>query len=162
MRSLVVDDDCTNRLLLQTILDSFGPVSVSRNGREAADAVTAALVAGEPYDLICLDIMMPDMDGQEALKEIRSVEGKFGRVGMQGGELVTSRRVHGKRRSVDGSDSGESMPGARILMVSAVHDGPEVERAYRAECDGFLVKPIEKAKLLEYLRVLELLECEAG
>ena len=44
------------------------------NGKEAVEAVRNALETVEPYNLICLDIMMPEMDGQQALREIRDME----------------------------------------------------------------------------------------
>ena len=63
MKTLIVEDDFTSRLLLQELLRRFGPCHVAVNGVEAVDAVTAALTANAPYDLICLDIMMPVMGG---------------------------------------------------------------------------------------------------
>ena len=79
MKTLIVDDDFTNRLLLQEILKVHGPVHVAVNGKEAVEAVAAARDNKEdPYDLICLDIMMPEMDGQEDLKIIRADEDRAG------------------------------------------------------------------------------------
>jgi CheY-like chemotaxis protein len=75
MKTLIVEDDFTSRLLLQEFLKSYGPTHVAVNGREAVDAVRAALEAGERYSLICLDIMMPLVDGHEALRQIRSLGG---------------------------------------------------------------------------------------
>ncbi len=74
MKTLIVEDDFTSRVLLQEVLKRDGTVHIAVNGKEAVDAVRAAMDAGEPYDLICLDIMMPEMDGYEALKEIRAIE----------------------------------------------------------------------------------------
>jgi len=64
MKTLIVEDDFTSRLLLQEFLNPYGPSHIAVNGAEAVEAVTAALDAGEPYNLICLDIMMPEMDGR--------------------------------------------------------------------------------------------------
>ncbi|NCC53452.1 MAG: response regulator, partial [Spartobacteria bacterium] len=71
MKTLIVDDDFTNRILLQAIMEEYGVAHIAVNGREAVDAVCMAMDDGVPYDLVCLDIMMPEMDGQEALKAIR-------------------------------------------------------------------------------------------
>ena len=128
MKTLIVEDDFTSRLLLQELLKGYGPSHVAVNGREAVEAVGTALKTGEPYDLICLDIMMPEMDGQEALKQIRQMEERAGH-----------HRV------------------TKIIMTTALADKDNVVEAARSHCDYFLVKPIEKAKLLEELRKLKLI-----
>ena len=130
MKTLIVDDDFTMRLLLQEILKVYGPAHIAVNGKEAIAAVRIAREDGEPYNLICLDIMMPEMDGQEALKAIRDEEKK------------------------DGVDIGE---GVKIVMTSALSDGKNVMKAFRELCDAYVVKPIDKMKLLEELRNLELI-----
>ena len=78
MKTLVTDDDFICRVLLQKLLSSYGEVHIAINGAEAVKAVRIAIDNGEPYNLICLDIMMPEMDGQEALKQIRKVEEENG------------------------------------------------------------------------------------
>lgn len=130
MKTLIVEDDFTSRLLLQELLKSYGPCHVAINGREAVDAVRQALEAGEPYDLICLDIMMPEMDGQQALTEIRSMEEARG--------IISSR-------------------GTKIVMITALGDIKTVMAAYKNLCDGYLAKPIQKATLLKELQKLELI-----
>jgi two-component system chemotaxis response regulator CheY len=123
-KTLIAEDDLTSRILLQEILKRYGPVHTVVNGREAVEAVRAAMKLGEPFDLICLDIMMPEMDGYEALKEIRGME---------------------RSRGVLSSE------GAKIFMVTALGDVKNVMQAFR-ECDAYLLKPIDKWKLLERLR----------
>jgi two-component system chemotaxis response regulator CheY len=130
MKTLVAEDDFTSRLLLQELLKSYGPCHIAVNGKEAVEAVRAALEADEPYDLICLDIMMPEMDGQEALKEIRRIE--------------TAAGVAGSNRT-------------KIVMTTALAGQVNVREAIRGKCDYFLTKPIQKAKLLEELRKLALI-----
>ena len=49
---------------------------VTVDGMEAVDAFMMALEEGNPYDLVCLDIMMPVMDGYQALVGIRNLEKK--------------------------------------------------------------------------------------
>jgi len=130
MKTLIVEDDFTSRLLLQELLKSYGPSHVPVNGREAVEAVRLALEAGEPYDLICLDIMMPEMDGQAALRNIRAQEEARG--------IISSH-------------------GAKIVMTTALGDLKNVSAAYSGLCDAYLTKPIQKAKLLEELRKLKLI-----
>jgi two-component system, chemotaxis family, chemotaxis protein CheY len=131
MKTLIVEDDFTSRLLLQELLKSYGPSHIAVNGEEAVEAVNAALEAGEHYDLICLDIMMPKMDGQVALRIFRDQE---------------------EARGIRSSE------GAKIVMTTALSDIQSVMEAYRNLCDGYLTKPIEKAKLLEELRNLKLIK----
>jgi CheY-like chemotaxis protein len=131
MKTLIVEDDFTSRLLLQEILKSFGPLHIAVNGQEAVDAVKIALEAKEHYDLICLDIMMPEMDGHEALKQIRDMEMANG--------------IYSKN-------------GAKIMMVTALGDMKNATTAFYNLCDVFLPKPIQKAKLLDELRKLGLIE----
>jgi two-component system, chemotaxis family, chemotaxis protein CheY len=130
MNILIVEDDFTSRLLLQELLKSYGPSHIAVNGKEAVEAVRVALESGEPYDLICLDVMMPEMDGQEALRQIRGQEETRG--------ILSSN-------------------GAKIVMTTALDDPKNVFAAYGSLCDAYLIKPIQKAKLLEELRKLGLI-----
>lgn len=129
MKSLVVEDDFTSRLLLQELLKQYGEVHIAANGKEAVEAVEKVFSAGEPYDLICLDIMMPEMDGQEALKKIRELEEARGTM---------------------------STEGMKIVMTTALDDVKSVSSAYEKLCDGYLVKPIDKEKLVAQLGELQL------
>jgi two-component system, chemotaxis family, chemotaxis protein CheY len=131
MKTLIVEDDFTSRLLLQELLKSYGPLHTADNGKEAVEAVRAALFKDEPYDLICLDIMMPEMDGQEALRQIRALEETAG---------ITSTH------------------GTKIVMTTALGNVKNVATAYRELCDSYLVKPIDKTILLDELRKLKLIE----
>jgi two-component system, chemotaxis family, chemotaxis protein CheY len=131
MKTLIVEDDFTSRLLLQTLLSPYGECHVAVNGREAVDAFLAAKDAGGKYDLICMDIMMPEMDGQAALKEIRALE----------------------------ETAGILPPaGVKIIMVTAVSDTKAVFASYQELCDGYLFKPIETGKLVGYLKSFGLVQ----
>jgi two-component system chemotaxis response regulator CheY len=131
MKMLVVEDELTGRILLQEMLKEMGSCHVAINGKEAVAAVKLALNSGEPYELVLLDIMMPGMDGQEVLKRIRRMEEEKGI---------------------------KSTFGAKIIMVTALGDIKNVSKAYGNLCDAYLVKPVEKAKLLEEIRRLGLKE----
>jgi len=130
MKTLIVEDDFTSRLLLQEILKHHGPAHVAVDGKEAVEAVSAALESGEPYDLVCIDIMMPEMDGQQALKQIRALEEAKGIL---------------------------STDGAKIIMTTALGDMKNVMTAFSGLADSYLVKPIDKAKLLDQVREFKLI-----
>lgn len=78
MRSLIVDDDEMGRMMLATLLEEFGPCDHAANGKEAMALFDAAMAIGLPYDLICLDVVMPVMDGTETLRQIRSRDQESG------------------------------------------------------------------------------------
>ena len=59
MKTLVVEDDSTNRLLLQSFLSKYGICHVAKNGKEAVDICRKSMKSGEYYDLVCMDILMP-------------------------------------------------------------------------------------------------------
>jgi two-component system, chemotaxis family, chemotaxis protein CheY len=129
MRTLIVEDDFTSRLLLQAFLSRYGECHIAINGKEALEAFRLAQQHGEKYDLICMDIMMPEMDGQTAVREIRAVE-------ESGGILSTS--------------------GAKIIMVTALDDVKNVVKSFGALCDAYVFKPVDTVQLLTRLKELAL------
>jgi two-component system chemotaxis response regulator CheY len=73
-RYLVVDDDELGRLILQEFLSEFAPCDCAVNGREALEFFEKALEGGSPYDLICVDLVMPEMNGLAFIRKIRAIE----------------------------------------------------------------------------------------
>lgn len=130
MKALVVDDDFTNRMILQESLRSYGDIHVAADGREAVAAARYALDSGEPYNLICLDIMMPSMNGHEALRAIREMEEEHG-------FLVGD--------------------GATVVMTTALDDPASFRTALKGQCDYYLVKPIDMEKLTDCMRTANLI-----
>jgi two-component system, chemotaxis family, chemotaxis protein CheY len=130
MKTLIVEDDFASRVLLQSILQAYGECNIAVNGREAINAVQMAIAAKTPYNLICMDIMMPEMDGQEALKEIRRIEQSAG---------------------IYGND------GVKIVMVTGLGDTRNIMTAFREQCDIYIKKPIETEKLIHELKALNLI-----
>ena len=131
MRTLIAEDDLTSRKLLKRLLEAHGECDAVEDGQKAVDAYRASLDGGQPYDLVCLDIMMPEKDGQIVLREIRALEARKGiAVGM----------------------------GAKVIMTTALGDPKNVMLSFREQCDAYLVKPIENAMLLEHLQQLGLVD----
>lgn len=129
LRVLLVEDDFVSRLLLQTFLSRYGECHVAVNGREAVEAFGSALEQGPRYDLVCMDILMPEMDGREAVRRVRALEEAHG--------------IH-------------SSDGAKIIMTTAIDDIKEVFRCFHELCDAYLVKPIDLAQLLARMKSLQL------
>ncbi len=78
MRVLIVEDEFTSRKLLWALLADFGDCDTARDGVECVEMFRRAIHERSPYDLVCMDIMMPNMDGHQALKEIRAIEQEQG------------------------------------------------------------------------------------
>ncbi len=129
MRVLVVEDDFISRRLLCRYLQAYAECDVAVNGNEAVGAFKQVLMANERYDLVCLDIMMPGMDGQETLKRLRALEQEHG--------VTDAERAH-------------------VIMTTALEDQDNVMAAFTNACDGYVVKPIEKKKFLETLQSIGL------
>ncbi len=126
MRVLIVEDDFISRQLLKSVLSAHADCDVAVNGEEAIQAFQLALTGGHPYELICMDIMMPDVNGLEALEEIRRIETEKG--------LTGAREV-------------------KVIMVSALDDPKTVIKAYyHGGATSYLTKPIDVSKLLEEVR----------
>ncbi len=129
LRMLIVEDDITSRLLLQTYLSQFGECHIAVNGMEAVSAFEQALNNHSPYDFVCMDIRMPEMDGRQAVRQLRAMEGARG--------ILSSR-------------------GTKIIMVTSIGDVREVFRCFEELCDGYLVKPVDLAQLRAHLINFEL------
>ena len=131
MKSLIVDDDFFSRRVLQIIFSGYGECHVAVDGREALFAFEQSIAEKSPYDVICLDIMMPEFDGQEVLKKIREIE---------------------EEKGILGSDS------VKIIMTTALDDSENVKKAFREQCEAYLIKPIGKTKLIKILTDFGLLK----
>ncbi|HET98440.1 MAG TPA: response regulator [Desulfurivibrio alkaliphilus] len=132
MKILLVEDDFISRTVLQEILAPFGICHQAVDGREALKAHRRALNEGSPYNLICLDIMMPNLDGQETLRRIRELE---------------------KEQGIGGSDM------VKVIMTTALDDPKSIMTALvKGSCEGYLVKPIRRDTLLAKLRELGMIQ----
>jgi two-component system chemotaxis response regulator CheY len=131
MRVLVVEDDFISRKLLTTLLGHYGECDIAVDGQEAVKAFNMGMDEKRPYDLICMDIMMPNLDGQQALKDIRQIEQKSG--------VSAANEV-------------------KVIMTTALDDPKNVvESLYKGGASSYIVKPIDKKKLIDEVRKLGLL-----
>ena len=131
MRALIVDDEQPNRKLLTHILQPYGACVEAVSGQSAVTLFKTALSEGNPFDLVLMDILMPEMDGQQALKEIRLAE----------------KAAYGPSLS-----SLDQEGYAFILMITAIDDPAQLIQAYtKGKCNGYLNKPIAVSDLLDRL-----------
>jgi two-component system chemotaxis response regulator CheY len=78
MRILIAEDDSIGRRLLQKYLSNYGECDIAIDGLEAIDSFLVGINENKRYDLICLDIMMPKLDGIKVLRAIRDIEKQKG------------------------------------------------------------------------------------
>lgn len=132
LRILIVEDDPVSQRVLQGILSPYGECDISPNGEDAVKSFfRTSLENDSPYDLICMDIMMPEVDGQQALRQIREIEKSMG---IKGLECVN------------------------IIMVTALDDPKNVITAFKDHgAIGYVTKPITREKLLGEIRILGLI-----
>jgi two-component system chemotaxis response regulator CheY len=131
MRILIAEDDFASRKVLQKFLSNYGECDIVINGMEALEAFMLAWDENKPYDLICLDIMMPELDGIKTLKTIRDIENQKG--------------VEDTKR-------------ARIIMTTALNDTVNVFNAFESGCEAYAAKPIDMKKLVEVMEKLNLIK----
>ena len=131
MRVLIVEDDFTSRYLMETLISRYGNHDIAMNGFEAIELYKIAFDEERRYDLICLDINMPEISGQDVLKRIREIEDSCG--------IERSNRT-------------------KIVMTTAYDDYESIANAFVEQCDAFLVKPIEVDKFDQTLKNLGLIK----
>jgi two-component system chemotaxis response regulator CheY len=122
---LIVEDDFVTRHLEVSMLGEYGNCEVAVNGSEAVAAFERHLAENDPYDLILLDILIPEMDGHEVLQQIRESEEEQGIVGFER---------------------------TRVIVVSNLNDMDTISRSFRRQSDSYIIKPITKAKIAREMK----------
>jgi two-component system chemotaxis response regulator CheY len=131
MRILIAEDDSTSIKFMYKFLSKYGQCDIAVDGMETVDTFITALREEKPYDLICLDIMMPHLDGIKVLKAIRDLEEQNG--------VFPENRV-------------------RVIMTSALNDRQTVTNAYHAGCEAYVWKPVDIDKFTEEMKKLKLID----
>jgi len=122
MKALIVDDVEMNRELLAIFLEGRATVACAESGEDALKLVESALGTDAYFDLICMDISMPGMDGHETLKKIREME-------------VSSGSVR-----------------ATVFMVTASSSPDDMfDALLQGGCDDFITKPLMQRSFSELL-----------
>ncbi len=130
MKTLLAEDDFASRKFMDKYLSQFGECDVTVDGEEAVDAFMMALEDDVPYDLVCLDVMMPVLDGYQVLKAIRDIE--------------TERGIPKEQR-------------VKIIMTTALNEERNVKEAFSLGCEAYSGKPIDVDKFEQVLKKLKLI-----
>ena len=127
LRMLIVEDERTSQELMKHYLTPLGSFDLAEDGKQALDAIRSAFEKEQPYDLVFLDIRMPGIDGQSALKELRRIEADH---------------------SILGQD------GCKVVMTSVANDARTIISSFKNQCEAYLVKPFTKEQLYDQIRKL--------
>lgn len=131
MKILIAEDDLVSRNFLNRFLSKYGECDLVMNGLEVLDAYLMSIKDKDPYQLICLDIMMPKLDGVKTLKAVRDIEKQYG--------ISQKKRV-------------------KIIMTTALAEAQLVRTAFDYGCEAYAAKPIDTKKLMEVMKKLGLFE----
>ena len=125
MKILIVDDEIVSRMKMYKIMTNFGDCDEAEGGSEAITAFTEAWQECLPYNLITLDISMPDMDGKETLSRIRAIEAEK--------KIPKEKQV-------------------KVIMVTANSDVNNFFLSVKSGCDEFIVKPFNRQRVIEKMQ----------
>jgi len=121
LQVLLVEDHAPNIMVAMQLFESMGHrCDVANNGREALEKLNADIT----YDIIFMDIQMPEMDGYVAIRFIREME-----------------RITGKSRTP-------------IIVISAHVSGEDIQKCYNAGADDFISKPFNAERLKQKMAIL--------
>lgn len=115
---------------MHRFLSEYGDCDITVNGVEAVDAFQMALEDDEAYDLVCLDIMMPELDGYQTLERIREIEDE--------NNVEEDKKV-------------------KVIMTTALSERRYVDRAFQLGCVAYAGKPIDQMKFIYQMKKLKLI-----
>ncbi len=131
MRYLIVDDDPNICTLMTVYLAPFGDTVMANHGEDALDLFKDDLKNGHHFDVIFMDISMPDMDGHQVVQAMRDQE--------KAHKIPSSQRF-------------------RLVMITAHSDVKNVTESFFAgQADSYVTKPFTEESLLEELKKNDLL-----
>ena len=128
LKILVAEDDLVSRKILVKLLNKFGDVDIVFNGLEAIDAMMLSVKSKSPYDLYCLDIMMPKVDGIKVLSTIRDYENQM------------------------------KIEKSKIVMITALNEKNVIDDAFAKGADAYATKPLDLEKFIDVLEKLDVLD----
>ncbi len=120
MRILILEDDTTTQELLKSLLEPCSDLTIADNTMDAIDAFAESLTSFFYYNVVLIDIGLPDIDGVKALQILRKFE---------------------KVKAINTSNK------TKIVIMTATADEQKVKEALKNGCNGFIIKPITKESL---------------
>lgn len=123
MKILIAEDNQQSWKLLASMLSTYGGYDVAEDGKQAYDMFVVAHAEGSPYDIVFLDIMMPEIEGDRVLEMIREWEA---------------------------DNLGDQKP-VDIIMATAKSDTDTMVDSYDRGCQYFIMKPYLKSELDELM-----------
>ncbi len=128
LRFLIVEDDPIYQKMLEVFLAKFGTSTIVESGENSLAIFEKAINDGKPYNMVCLDIKLPGIDGLRVLAKMRVIE------------------------------AGARLPEkTKILIITASEENGHMIEAFSNEADGYLKKPIERGDLIEQLVLMRLI-----
>ena len=126
LKALIAEDDFLSRNLLSEFIAPYAVCDVAVNGREAIAKLELAFEKNDRYDLVCLDIMMPEADGHTVLNALRRME--------------HDRKIAKEKMTV-------------VFMTTALDDAQNIMNAFTCgQCQAYLIKPILRERVEAHMR----------
>jgi two-component system, chemotaxis family, chemotaxis protein CheY len=129
VRSLIIEDTAVIFRIVQHILAEFGESDIAEDGLKAIKKVKLSMNENNYYDLILLDIMIPEINGLDVLSNIRNLE-----------------KIH------------SDLKPAKIIILTSLSEPKYIKAGMARGCDSYLLKPVDKYKLIGELKKLKLTE----
>lgn len=130
MNILIVEDDVVSRKFMTKFLSKYGKCQTAEDGEQAIKLYKDAVAKRQPYDLICMDILMPKLDGYETLEQIRAYEQEEGFTRQQE---------------------------AKVIMTSGMDASVNATKAFELGCVAYTSKPIDILQFHNLLQDLQLI-----
>lgn len=127
MKILVVDDEYVALSRMVKLFSRWGEAEGATNAAQALEMAETALSEGTPYDIISIDIELPDSDGLELMNNLRVLEE---------------------------SKNRENPWFSKKIIISAKSKHDNIQKALALGCDDFMVKPVSLSTLEEKMKHL--------
>jgi len=120
MKILIVEDELLSRQIIKKMAEEYGNCDIAVNGSEAIELFQNSISEEDFYDVIFLDIMLPEMDGYSVLKNIREIE--------ESANLALSEK-------------------SKVVMTTSLEESKNIITAFKEQCDFYIVKPVDRSEI---------------